>query len=391
MTKIVLIPHTIFAKKYAIKYDLYNFRKKGIKTEIWDLFSIIDKKNDKFFKNKIEENSKISFYRKVSSVEDLLVRLRSLNKEKDFIIIGDAITYKNLFIYKIINELKIRTILPILGSIPYKKKNFYKRVNHFINENNLSSIITKIKSKLLLKMKLFFSSYPYFDYIIVSGSSSKKIMKKKYKNSKIIQFHSTDYINYKKKIKSFNNKKIIGNKYAVFLDENMPSAFDTKFLNLKSINENIYYKEINSFLDVIEKKYKLKVIIAMHPKRDFSKNNYYNGRIQVRDNTLGIIRKSKIVILHSSTAVNYAVLTKKPLIFITSNNFLKNIDYQIKVMSGEFNFKPSNMSHFDKPLITKINYNKKIYDKYTNNYIKEKTSNKKSLYFYEKVLEIKKI
>ena len=91
-------------------------------------------------------------------------------------------------------------------------------------------------------------------------------------------------------------------------------------------------------------------------------------------NTAELVKNSSAVLLHSSTALSYAILFKKPAIFLTSNQLKKSwigprIDTFAKVVNGQL----INMDvDFNKPLnlhsLSKIDKGK--YKNYLDNYIK---------------------
>ena len=79
-------------------------------------------------------------------------------------------------------------------------------------------------------------------------------------------------------------KRIIDDKYIVFLDEYIINHPDFKILNKKIDKEKLYYQELNKFFNFIEKNFKLKVVIASHPRADleynkikFPKHNVFIG------------------------------------------------------------------------------------------------------------------
>ena len=64
----------------------------------------------------------------------------------------------------------------------------------------------------------------------------------------------------------------------------------------------------------------MQVVICAHPKAEkYKTKNYFENRKIYFNKTCEIIKSSRGVISHNSTAVNFAVLSKKPIIFITSN------------------------------------------------------------------------
>ena len=70
----------------------------------------------------------------------------------------------------------------------------------------------------------------------------------------------------------------------------------------------------------VEKEFDVKVEIAGHPKTDHDEfPSYFGRRKTVYGKTWKMIRDSKFIINRNSTAINFAVIYNKPIIFHTSS------------------------------------------------------------------------
>ena len=95
------------------------------------------------------------------------------------------------------------------------------------------------------------------------------------------------------------------------------------------------------------------------------------------DKTVELIKDSKLVIAHDSTAVHLAVLFKKPILFLTMEKFKKRLikHQEIKKLSKLTGGKMLNLDKFS---CSKKNFHankflrvdKKKYDKFINDYLK---------------------
>lgn len=105
-------------------------------------------------------------------------------------------------------------------------------------------------------------------------------------------------------------------KYLVFIDQYIPyhPDFISRGIDLKFTPEE-YYKELNAALKKIAKKTGLQVIIAAHPRRVGMGD--YDFPVS-KDKTASLVKNANLVIAHYSTAVNFAAVYGKPLVFITS-------------------------------------------------------------------------
>jgi len=76
----------------------------------------------------------------------------------------------------------------------------------------------------------------------------------------------------------------------------------------------------------MEEKLGLNVVIAAHPRSHYEKlPDFLHGRKVIRGKTVELVKDSKLVILHCSTAINFPVLYKKPMIFVTMDRLEKTV------------------------------------------------------------------
>jgi hypothetical protein len=110
---------------------------------------------------------------------------------------------------------------------------------------------------------------------------------------------------------------LVNDDYLVFIDQYIPyhPDFVSRGIDLKFTPKE-YYEELNNALDFISKKTGLKVQIAAHPRRVGEED--YNFPLN-RNATANLVKHSKLVLAHYSTAVNFAAIHRKPLAFLNSD------------------------------------------------------------------------
>ena len=115
-------------------------------------------------------------------------------------------------------------------------------------------------------------------------------------------------------------------KMGVFLDEYMPFHPDYHRLGLISPSAHeSYYPNLCRFFDFLEREYGIRIVIAAHPHSRYEDHpDYFGGRPVMKGKTLELVRKSGVVIAHSSTALNFAVLFHKPVLFITTDSLQRS-------------------------------------------------------------------
>ena len=91
-------------------------------------------------------------------------------------------------------------------------------------------------------------------------------------------------------------------------------------------------------------------------------------------NTAEIVKNSSLVFLHSSTSLSYAVLFKKPVIFLTSNELKKSyigdriVNFSRAVGGKILNMNDNSNNNLD--LKNLLNFDKDKYQEYKDKYLK---------------------
>lgn len=306
--------------------------------------------------------------------------LSALNNLQNKVIFVDQIGYSS-------KEHKIRSIARYHGLLVKLELGSIPKVNA---DKSFLKLLNLIKNPIVLVKKLiiFLKNIPmkirairYFpDYLVVSGT--KSMLGVNYKKTSVIKAHNFDYdfLIQEKQIKSNKNRN-----YIVFLDEDGPYHSDyTRHEVAPFVTSENYYPVMDLGLDKIAKLLKLNLKIAAHPR-----SNYKNKRIKYKhpvleNKTFELIRNADVVVTHCSTSVQLAVLLKKPIIFVTTDeiqnnlydkNYAKNIDNFATILGK----KAINLNAIRKvnDLRNYLNVDDKKYEKYIENYIKTKGSPEK--------------
>jgi hypothetical protein len=133
--------------------------------------------------------------------------------------------------------------------------------------------------------------------------------------------NSIDYDDYLR-FDKLEKKPIIKNDYIVFIDQNLPFHLDFIRNNEKPyVTATNYYNSLNKFFDLIEDKIGKEVIVALHPN---SKNTHKFKKRAFIGKTINLIKFSSSVLLHSSTAVTYAIIYNKPICMIETDEIINS-------------------------------------------------------------------
>ena len=350
--------------------------------------------DDKKIKNKTISINKIDIYKN---------KIHSLIKKygRDNILVLNFIksdSFKSLLInhfLKIVNLKTLNFFNP--GISTYNLSTLKNRYNKLTSIKMLfrkrGETIQKIKAKFINILIKFLKIYP--DFIFVSGEKCKASISKecKKKNIKIIKGSSWDFsqILRKKKITDLN----LNFDYAVYLDSPGPKFLSDSFLFKDRFIETVNhtYPSLNKFFKHIEKKLKLKVVVAAHPKTKIKdKSSLFDYRKVVSGKTMELIKNSKLVITRNSTATSFAANYKKPIIFFYTDETFNEEPHRISAhLSNSFKLKTININKFNEINLNNIiKFDRRSYDNYLYNFCTFKNINKPNFAILNKLLNLNK-
>ena len=378
MSKILILTDIGFSKR---DYDRFGIEelKKNYEVKILDFTEIFF--SNSFNKDEIDVH-KVDNYYKVSNFQQSLEFIQSSNAKFVF---DWTVSKQSYQLREFLKDKKIQTIRYEGALMPDTKRTLYE----FIHK--LFFLIFKIK-KLINKILLRFNNAIVFnkkvfsyDYVIVSG---KQGLNTAYaKNAKKLIFgHSMNFEQY---LQDQGKENFIKKKnYSVFLDQCLPFHPGARQRGEKNMTtEKKYYPALNNFFSEFEKIHALKTIISVHSRSryDLKPDLFYRREVS-KFQTLELIKNSKVVIAHQSTAVSFAVLFKKPLIFLTTDEIhISFDDFRIDSLSRDLNSTLVNIDHLNRymPLlksekIFSVDNNK--YDQFKDDYIKFPGSKNKSVW-----------
>ena len=356
--KLIFISEVPLSKKiydsWFIK-DLSKIFKKNL--EYWDI-SYFRYKNNKD-PNKLKYKC-VKTFRNINQIKKILKENKNYKK---ILISLIPISYDNDQLLKIFQKHDCYLIIIIWGYMPNDNLKLSEKIKKRMTFNYTPKNLLR---KLNLKIGLTKSSN--YDLAFYAGKNTHQ----RAKNISNIQekIHLIDYDNY---LRFKNNKK---KKFCVFLDQAYTCHSDDLLSGDKKKIHMNYYKSLDTFFSKIEKKFKLKVKIALHPKNYLSKK-YFFGRSAYLGNTAKLVSESQFVFAHTSLSISYAVLNFKPLIFLNSkvfNDYSENgEDVRIaKILSDYLGCEFLNIDEFSIKNDLNFNVNKTLYKKYKYNYIVSK-------------------
>lgn len=236
-----------------------------------------------------------------------------------------------------------------------------------LNVENKKSRLKNILQKLLFMLFIFLMKigiFPRLDLLFLASKNKKTTINKFKRYKKIIDINSYHF----DQALEYNDKKT--EEFVVFLDSNTPYHLDQKKMGLPLIDKEEYYLNLSRVFGVIEKEYNLDVIICAHPKYDLAQSSHdYFNRLVVQYDTLEKISKAKLVLVHNSSSVNYAIVLKKPILILDANEFNIAIRQTANILENELGLSKVNFFEDDEGEIKKKLLNIKVNEKKYNDYI----------------------
>ena len=134
-------------------------------------------------------------------------------------------------------------------------------------------------------------------------------------NTRQIFGHTPDYDTFRKE----KRKNPIVRNQAVFLDQFLPFHPDFIDSGTRSVEPGPYYAALRGLFDRIERELNLEVVIAPHPRADYSTMpEVFGGRPILNSTTAQAVLESRLVIAGGTTAVSFAVMARCPLLLVAT-------------------------------------------------------------------------
>jgi hypothetical protein len=191
----------------------------------------------------------------------------------------------------------------------------------------------------------------------------------------IVKGHSHDYSQYLRVVKSAEKQNGIHS--VTLLDGAGPYSQSDSLLTRRSVffSSEVWYPALSNFFDFLEGEQKVKIRIAGHYKTSYeSSSELFGGREVIYGQTPELVESSQFVLTRMSTAVSFAVLYRKPILFIYSDQLLKDSEFMGHILgfSALLGTYPINIDHFPKNINPYLKVNEKLYEQYIHDVLTSK-------------------
>ena len=243
---------------------------------------------------------------KLTSKADFKRELSGFDFNSTLIVNFVSFGWRSKFIFDYILKNNIKSVRCFQGALPpiWSRDSI---INRLMPKRFFAGLYNR-----LLGTKLFQTYLGSENTTLVLGGSETEKEYKLPKSSRKILAHSLDYNETLNIAKSCYDPP-----FAVFLDECLPFHPDNFIVYKKQIldNPSLYYDSLCDYFDYLEDILGFRIKIAAHPKSAYKKN-FFGGRDVIYGKTANLAASSQLVLAHMSTSTHYAVIYKKPLVFM---------------------------------------------------------------------------
>lgn len=352
MKKIIFILENFFTRRDFERYEIQFFMDNNVNIEIWDITEFSNKNFNKLIQP--QDEVKDNYVKKLNSSRDIRRAFKNL-KEESLFAVYISLNIRTSLVFKLLSKYQIkyftRSGASILSHPNIGQKTLLKKIIFFLKKDP-SSIFEYFQNlffKIFTPRFFGISNIPIY-FKDAQIADIKINLKKKLigKNTKIILSHHRDYDVYLK----YKNKD--AKKYstdAVFIDQNI--GFHNDIRQIEIMDPYEWYKSLETFFNFLKKKYLINTTICAHPRSNGEINKLVSGYPIIKNKTAQLIKNCSFVMCQTSTALNFAVLFNKPMIFIYNHILLKNEKSQlhhasdIEFIARSFNKKPINLENLN--------------------------------------------
>lgn len=263
--------------------------------------------------------------------------------------------------FRALAKKKGKTIKLHLGSLPAQPHSLFEKFQRVL-------LHPGVLAQFLIN-KLIDNNEIYPDYVVVGGVKSEQ--KVKSIKCKLIRAHNLDF----DFILNDARPEDLSKSHILFLDED--SCYHSDYIHLgitPCASPKKYFLTMNEGLIKIADVFNSKVVVAAHPRSNCKRRPDSFKFPIIKDRTYELIKNAKLIVAHGSTAIQLAVLLRKPILLVTTDELEKS--WCSRTYSGwrsELKKSVINLDHLTKSadLVASSVVDESLYNAYINNYVKQ--------------------
>lgn len=172
-----------------------------------------------------------------------------------------------------------------------------------------------------------------------------------------------------------DSNRIIGDKYILFVDTSFGVHPDDLFIykSKRTFSTEKYQSILNKFFSYLEYKYKIPVVIAAHPKSDYSSGSFGNRKI-IKYHTKDLIMYADKVVMQLCNTMSWVTLADKPFAFVATDDYmaLSHQKRSFRMLAALFGKTIYNIEHCDFSEVVFSKVSQEIRAEYIYTYLTDK-------------------
>ena len=281
---------------------------RGMSIEYWDISELL--------RGKFDEHHELitSYLQHIDTYSELERRLTLPENAGVVFVIMIGLEARFLRLFKLLCRYQCKTVGFAWGAMPESTPSRGGQLQMLLT--NPLKFMSKLASRLQLMTAKMMGQIKPLDVVFTAG----QVMAKRFSGApRLVPVNLCDYDNFVRL--AATDRLSDSRRYAVFLDTNLPYQSDLPLVGLRPLRPDRYFSSLNRFFSALEERFNLKVVIAAHPKSNYAPE-LFNFREAKRHVTPELVRDADFVITQTSTALSYAVLNLKPVVFVYTDEFL---------------------------------------------------------------------
>jgi len=213
------------------------------------------------------------------------------------------------------------------------------------------------------------------DFMVVGGKKCHGYGRLANGTTRYINAHAMDYELYRQTIA----EGVENENSAVFIDEFLPFHPDLAMMGTGApMAAEPYFRCLRALFDRIEKELNIEVVVAACPRADYTDMpDVFGDRRVEYFATARLVAAARLVIAHRSTAINYAILSRKPVLLTATRETYRHTS-QTPYFDGFRAALEKPIQFFDDAQAVDLGdvfaVDDAVYDRYVEDYIKQPDS-----------------
>jgi hypothetical protein len=295
ISRIIYLMQVPMSAREYVRFGAELYASQGLAVEVWNCTPFM---NPGYV---TAEEPVVAFCRDMTNGREVCAALQELTAQ-DVVINLLPRHACTLNIHKALGQSAAQDVIVRANALPLLGKSFGQRLRKL----NASKLIDFIISR----PRIWEALAPKPSRIIYGGIACCPAPGE---TARSISAHALDYDLFLQAVPIATREPI-----AVFLDQCFPFHPDFKVIKSEApVTAERYYPSLCRFFDALEQAYGLEVVIAAHPRSPRDKD-LFAGRETVYGQSLELTQRASLVLGHTSTAVNFAVMYQTPLLFLNT-------------------------------------------------------------------------